>query len=219
MLNSIPSSAHAEHYAKIVKDKSMLRSMIQTANGIIRDAYESSAEPMELNQRVLDRAAAFAATKSAIRISLLEEILHEVYEECGAGGATLYPLGFPKLDVYENDTKYVVEYAMAGVDRDKIQIEITDDKASEFAEFGTRTLKVSGTMGEKFEHKVGVNYHVKELTRKSFSRSLILPDYITGDPVAEYDNGMLTLTFDLPVKAETKPHTKSISITDKEKND
>ncbi len=98
MLNSIPSSAHAEHYAKIVKDKSILRSMIRTATEVIRDAYEGFADPLELNQRMLDRAAAFAATKSSIRISLLEEVLHEVYEECGAGGATLYPLGFPKLD-------------------------------------------------------------------------------------------------------------------------
>ncbi len=166
------------------------------------------------------RSTDLSTTKSKLReqfLTPIEEEFHSFFNDFWSMPRKALNHGYPKLDVYENNNNYVVEYAMAGVDKDKISIEITEDKASEFAEFGTRTLKVSGGMEQAFEHNKNSNYHVKELTRKSFSRSLILPDYVIGDPKAVFQNGVLTLTFSLPVKEEpNKPHTKSIPIVDAE---
>ena len=42
---SVPHAAHAAHYAQIVRDKSMLRSLIDAGTDILRDAYDSADEP------------------------------------------------------------------------------------------------------------------------------------------------------------------------------
>src|SRR5262245_58230017 len=39
LLNTVPSSAHAMHYAGIVREKSLLRQLIAASNDILRDAY------------------------------------------------------------------------------------------------------------------------------------------------------------------------------------
>lgn len=48
----VPSAAHAEHYAQIVREKAVLRYLITVCNQILRDASHSVGEPDEL----LDRA-------------------------------------------------------------------------------------------------------------------------------------------------------------------
>jgi HSP20 family molecular chaperone IbpA len=77
-------------------------------------------------------------------------------------------------------------------------------------------LRVSGKMDVAYEHRKDAVYHVKELTRKGFVRTMLLPEYVKSDPVASYHHGMLTLTFDLPKKEEVKPQVKSIPILTKE---
>ena len=55
ILQSIPSPAHFEHYAKIVREKALLRAAIAIANDLLRDAYL----PMEFGEAdtVLSRGA------------------------------------------------------------------------------------------------------------------------------------------------------------------
>ncbi len=52
VVNMVPTSANARHYAKIVKEKSILRSLIGNATQILAEAYES----IENVDEVLDRA-------------------------------------------------------------------------------------------------------------------------------------------------------------------
>jgi replicative DNA helicase len=52
LANSIPTSANLEHYAKIVREKFLLRSLINTATQIVSESFEPSSEVEEL----LDRA-------------------------------------------------------------------------------------------------------------------------------------------------------------------
>lgn len=52
MTGSVPTSANVEYYAKIVKEKSLLRNLINTATKIAAESYDPSAEVNEL----LDRA-------------------------------------------------------------------------------------------------------------------------------------------------------------------
>src|SRR6476469_5200135 len=39
VMNTVPSSSHGEHYAGIVREKSLLRQLIGASNDILRDAY------------------------------------------------------------------------------------------------------------------------------------------------------------------------------------
>ncbi|MFM8706742.1 MAG: DnaB-like helicase N-terminal domain-containing protein, partial [Planctomycetia bacterium] len=51
ILQSVPHAAHATHYAHIVRDKAMLRSLIDASTDILRDAYDAADEPRELVSR------------------------------------------------------------------------------------------------------------------------------------------------------------------------
>ena len=44
----MPRSAHAEHYAGIVREKSRLRAVIQAANRAVADAYEQALPAAEV---------------------------------------------------------------------------------------------------------------------------------------------------------------------------
>ena len=52
ILNTVPSAAHGEHYAKIVREKALLRQLIAASNDILRDSYG----PQESAEVVLDKA-------------------------------------------------------------------------------------------------------------------------------------------------------------------
>ena len=60
ILDSVPSSANAVYYSKVVKDKMLLRELIATAGSILDKAYDQTGDPGE----VLDEAEAkmFAIT-------------------------------------------------------------------------------------------------------------------------------------------------------------
>jgi len=44
LIDGVPGSTHVEHYARIVKEKSTLRSLIQSANRILKSAYEAETD-------------------------------------------------------------------------------------------------------------------------------------------------------------------------------
>ena len=44
---SVPTASHAAHYAEIVRDKAMLRALIESSTEILRDAYDESSEARE----------------------------------------------------------------------------------------------------------------------------------------------------------------------------
>src|SRR4029434_10247684 len=45
LTDGVPRSANVEYYARIVKEKSTLRSLIHSANKILAEAYEAEQEP------------------------------------------------------------------------------------------------------------------------------------------------------------------------------
>lgn len=98
ILNSVPSAAHGEHYAKIVREKAMLRQLIAASNDILRDAYA----PHETAELVLDKAEKriFEIASNKIRGSLtpLEDVLHEVFEMIENKGQRGLESGFFELD-------------------------------------------------------------------------------------------------------------------------
>ena len=65
LADGVPRSANVEYYARIVKEKSTLRSLIHSANKILTEAYEAEQEP----ELLLDEAerAIFAIAEDRIR--------------------------------------------------------------------------------------------------------------------------------------------------------
>jgi replicative DNA helicase len=103
LADGVPRSANVEYYARIVKEKSTLRSLIHSANKILTEAYEAEEEPDTL----LDEAerAIFSIAEGRIRAGFvpLRDLVQTSFAaieklQQSKGAITGVPSGFPDLD-------------------------------------------------------------------------------------------------------------------------
>ena len=104
LVDAVPTAANVEYHARIVRDKALLRRLVEQASQIIRDVYEQGEREVE---EILDAAEAriFQVAESHKREGFLwiKEILWDAFEHIeklqeSAGGITGVPSGFPDLD-------------------------------------------------------------------------------------------------------------------------
>ncbi len=96
------------------------------------------------------------------------------------------------LDVREDESQYMVEASMPGMNPDDIDISLDDN-----------VLTISGESQQENEREQG-QYHIRERRMGRFSRSLRLPNNVDEEKInANYENGVLKLK--LPKTEETKP--------------
>jgi replicative DNA helicase len=74
---AVPTAAHAEYYARIVREKAMVRSLIFSSTDILRDAYDETIDPREMLSRAEEKIFAILDEKSTNSISSLREVLEE----------------------------------------------------------------------------------------------------------------------------------------------
>lgn len=87
LMDTVQSAQSAEYYARIVQEKSTLRSLIHTGDALMRDAFEQVSDPTELAQRYASRIeAALTASTSLDPVGggyirdMLDERDHRVYK-------------------------------------------------------------------------------------------------------------------------------------------
>jgi len=98
----------------------------------------------------------------------------------------------PAIDVYEEKDNVIVESPLAGIDPEKVDIEIEDN-----------VLKISGKQ-EKETEVDEKDYYRKEVRSGSFYRSVPLPKAVESDQAdAQFKDGMLKIS--IPKKEEAKP--------------
>jgi HSP20 family protein len=103
----------------------------------------------------------------------------------------------PNVNLYENDTAYLVCVDLAGVDKDKIDVIVEDQQ---MILRGTRAVPTPEESGNPELHNRRVRVHVMEIDHGSFSRQVELPEDVHRDRIAaSYKNGMLWI--ELPKKA------------------
>ncbi|SHH44868.1 replicative DNA helicase [Thermosipho atlanticus] len=107
LADGVPTSAHAEMYAQIVRDKSILRSLISAASKVVEDAMSDNEvdEILDNAERVIFE---IAESKTAKTYQPMNTILHDVFENLEAlrdrqksGTASLItgiPTGYRLLD-------------------------------------------------------------------------------------------------------------------------
>ena len=111
------------------------------------------------------------------------------------GGAASFT---PQVDIAETDDNFELQFAIPGINKDDITIDLEDG-----------TLTVGGE--RKFEEtKNEKNFHSVETRYGSFKRSFKLPENVAEDKVeASYKDGILLIQ--IP-KTEIKKEVKTISI-------
>ena len=103
LVDSVPTTANITHYAKIIKEKSILRSLIAKATDIVNMGFEASEDVAE----ILDKAeeAIFSITQQRIQTSYysIKEIIKQTFEtieelSSKRDSVTGIPTGFVDFD-------------------------------------------------------------------------------------------------------------------------
>ena len=105
----------------------------------------------------------------------------------------------PTVDIFEDGDNVVVKAEMPGIDKENIDISLTED-----------TITIAGE--KKFEEKIEKkDFYRLERSSGSFSRTLRLPAGVQTDKAkASFKNGVLEVT--LPKTAQAKEKVKKIKV-------
>ncbi len=99
---SVPVAAHAVYYARIVRDKSILRALIHSSTEILRDAYDSTTPPEEMVSQAEQKIFAVHDERSSDQITNIHDLLVEAFDRIDArlehGEGVGIPTGFTDLD-------------------------------------------------------------------------------------------------------------------------
>jgi replicative DNA helicase len=104
LVDAVPTAANVEYHARIVRDKALLRRLVEQATQIIRDVYDQGERGVD---ELLDQAEAriFQVAESHKRAGFvwIKEILWSAFEHIerlqeSASGITGVPSGFADLD-------------------------------------------------------------------------------------------------------------------------
>lgn len=98
---SVPTAVNAEHYARIVRDKGLLRDLISCVSEIAEDAYSDSETSTELFDRAEQKLFAVTERRVAGHTIPLSELIVEldhIINSEEAGQISGLPTGFSELD-------------------------------------------------------------------------------------------------------------------------
>ncbi|NOX59670.1 MAG: replicative DNA helicase [Planctomycetes bacterium] len=98
---SVPSAVHAEHYARIVRDKGMLRDLIGCAGEITDDAFSHAEDAATLLDRAEQRLFAVTERRISGSATELSELVRPIYQRIIDGDPNDLvglPSGFSELD-------------------------------------------------------------------------------------------------------------------------
>ena len=103
LVNTVPTAANAEHYARIVSEKALMRRLIAAATEIARDVYEGDDDVAALIDRAEQRIFHIAQGRRRQGHVRLHDVLVRTFEHleqlsAHKGDVIGVPTGFKKLD-------------------------------------------------------------------------------------------------------------------------
>jgi len=105
-----------------------------------------------------------------------------------------------RIDVTENDKAVLVRADLPGMDKDKIEVTLEQNKL----------LKIAGSR-DVMMNQSSPGVVVQEISRGAFSRTIDLPVECKSDGIkASYNNGVLDIS--IPKKEKTKEDTVKIKV-------
>jgi replicative DNA helicase len=99
--DAVPTAAHVEHHAEIVRKKGLARALIRTCESLASRGYDGEDSPEELIEDAERQVLAIAAGHAVVDFTELEEELHgtiEYIRRMNSGEVTGIATGFPAFD-------------------------------------------------------------------------------------------------------------------------
>ena len=133
----------------------------------------------------------------------MQERMNRLFEE-SSGRTTrgfTAPSFSPAVEIEEKDGTYIAKADLPGLEKDKIQVQVTGNVLTLSGERSTEVSKEDEQKG----------YYASERSYGSFSRSIALPGPVDeGAVTADYKNGVLTIT--LPKSKGSGERARQVSI-------
>ncbi len=101
LASAVPSAANARHYARLVREKAMVRKLIGAAGDILYDAYHSAEQAQDILDQAEQRIFHIAQQSEHTQVETLHELIRETMERIEANlGQELTGIasGFRELD-------------------------------------------------------------------------------------------------------------------------
>jgi len=103
LIDVVPTAANVEYHARIVRDKALLRRLIEAATAIVQDSYEGRALPSEVLDEAEHRIFQVAQLRRSEEFIRLKELIWPTMErieqlQSGHGAVTGVATGFADLD-------------------------------------------------------------------------------------------------------------------------
>src|SRR3989344_1272295 len=103
LINSVPSASHIAHYAKIVKEKKVLRDLISASSEITEHAYSPTDDLENILDEIEQKIFSISQRSIAQKFIAIKDELHAAYERIeklhrGEGLLRGLATGFPELD-------------------------------------------------------------------------------------------------------------------------
>jgi len=98
---AVPSAASASHYARLVKDKSVVRQLIAAAGEILHDAYSNPEDPSVILSEAERRIFSIAQQSEQRHAEKLDELLNLAIEQLESSDGKMITgvaTGYPMLD-------------------------------------------------------------------------------------------------------------------------
>jgi replicative DNA helicase len=133
VVQSVAVAAHAEYYARIVRDKATLRALIHASTQILRDAYDTTVEPREVVSAAEEKIFAVHDQRSSDQVTEMHDVLIEAFEQIDHrlehGGATGVPTGFTDLDTMTgglHDSELIILAARPSMGKTALATNVAD---------------------------------------------------------------------------------------------
>jgi len=103
LLDDVPIIGNVDHHAKIIKEKSIIRALIQATSGIMNKCYEDTLDSGEILGQAEERIFRISDARMKTNAVLLSEVLRDNIEKIQSqhdrgGFVTGLPAGFKELD-------------------------------------------------------------------------------------------------------------------------
>lgn len=146
LVHAVPTAANAEYYARIVRDKATLRSLIHGVTEVLRDAYDASREPRELVSSAEQRIFAIHDHRWGGDVHNIHDVMLETFERIDArlqGDGMGIPTGFTDFDALTgglHEGELLILAARPSMGKTALALNIAENVA---VDAGTCTLVVS----------------------------------------------------------------------------
>jgi replicative DNA helicase len=129
---AVPTAANAEHYARIVEDKSTLRNVIRASTEILKEAYDSAHTPREMLNRAEEKMFSIHDDRWSGDVVNMHELMQEAFLRIDArlqGDHAGLETGYADLDAMTgglHDGELVILAARPSMGKTALALNIAD---------------------------------------------------------------------------------------------